>query len=465
MANRQQRDFTRGSIPEHLIMFSLPMFAGSLLQAMYSIVNSIWVGRFMGTEALGAVSLSFPLIMALLSLVMGLTMASTTLVAQFRGAGNEPMVKRTVATSLVLLGVLGAALSLIGFVFRGPLIALVSPPPELKQMATDYFGIYMVGMIFMFLYNVLTAILRGLGDAKTPLTFLVVSTIINIILDPVLILGMGPVPKLGIAGAAVATIFSQAVASVLLWRWVKRNTDLLPQARAEWQVDWSVIQSVLKIGMPSGIQQALVSFGMVAVTAIISSFGSVVIAAYGAASRFDQFGFMPPMAIGMAVSSMVGQNLGAGNFDRVKATVRWACGLTAGICALIAVIAVLWPTILMVLFTDDQAVLSEGSRYLQIMGPTYIPFGLIFILGGVMRGAGDTVPPMFFTVAALWVFRVPLAYLLSRSMGSQGIWLGIAISAVIGMLVHWAYYVTGRWRRKVVAHRVPVPEVQISIAE
>jgi putative MATE family efflux protein len=447
-----------------LISFSLPMFAGSLLQAMHSIANSIWVGRFLGPEALGAVSLSFPMIMALLALVMGLTMATTILVAQYRGANNEPMVRRTVSSSMALLAVLGVALSVIGVVFRGPLIALVSPPPELKGMATSYFGIFMAGMIFSFMYNVLTALLRGLGDAKTPLYFLVVSTGINIALDPLLILGVGPLPKMGVNGAAVATIIAQAASSLLLLGWVRKNTNMLPATLAEWKVDGALIKAVVKIGMPSGIQQALVSFGMVFVTAIVSSFGSTAIAAYGAASRFDQFGFMPPMAIGMAVSSMVGQNMGAGDHDRVKATVRWATIITVAVTAVLSAIAMAWPRILMVLFTDDVHVLAEGSSYLRYMGPAYIAFAMIFIYGGAMRGAGDTVPPMIFAVLALWVFRVPLAYWFSRSMGTSGVWLGIAVSAFVGMAIHWAYYATGRWRKAVITRRPP-PAVEASSAD
>ncbi|MDF2629937.1 MAG: hypothetical protein K0R39_3768 [Symbiobacteriaceae bacterium] len=438
------------------------MFAGSFLQAMHSIANSIWVGRFLGTNALGAVSLSFPMIMALLSLVMGLTMATTILVAQYRGAGKEPMVRKTVSSSMALLAVLGLALSAIGVIFRGPLIQLVDPPAEMAAMATSYFGLFMAGTVFMFLYNVLAALLRGLGDAKTPLWFLLISTGINIALDPLLILGVGPFPQLGINGAAVATIIAQGFSSVLLLGWIRKNTNLLPASFAEWTVDNALIKAVVKIGMPSGIQQALVSFGMVFVTSIVSSFGTTAVAAYGAASRFDQFGFMPPMAIGMAVSSMVGQNLGAGNHDRAKAVVRWGMIITLAVTALLSLIAVAWPRILMVLFTDDTAVLAEGSSYLQYMGPAYIAFAAIFILGGAMRGAGDTVPPMLFAVLALWVFRVPLAWWFSRSMGTNGIWLGIAVSAFVGMAIHWAYYATGRWRRAVVTRQGPAPTAAAS---
>ncbi|MGE5672638.1 MAG: MATE family efflux transporter [Mycobacterium leprae] len=453
MANRQQRDFTRGSIPAHLLFFSLPMFIGSLLQAMYSIVNSIWVGRFLGSHALGAVSVSFPLIMALLSLVMGLTMATSTLVAQYRGAGDEAMVRKSVATSLLLIGGMGALLSVAGFVFRYPLLALVNPPEEIRQMAASYFGIFMAGIVGMFLYNVLTAILRGLGDATTPLKFLVVSTITNVILDPLLILGIG-FPRMGVAGAALATCISQGLSSVLLWRWVVRNTTLMPTSRSDWRIDGGLVRLVLRIGLPSGIQQALVSFGMVVVTSIISSFGADVVAAFGAASRLDQFAWMPGQVLGMAVTAMVGQNLGAQRPERVALIARWASIMVVGVTALVSLVAMLNPTIIMVLFTSDAPVLAEGSVYLRIMGWAYVPFALVFILGGIMRGAGDTIPPMLFTVVALWIARVPMTYYLSRSMGSRGIWWGIALSSVVGLLLHWLYYLTGRWKRAVVKQRL-----------
>lgn len=456
MSNKLQRDFTQGSIPRHLVLFALPMFMGSLLQAFYNTVDSIWVGRFLGPHALGAVSISFPLIMALLSLVMGLGMASTTMVAQYRGAGDERMVKRTVATSLLLLMIIGVGMSLIGVIFRYPLLALVQPPAEIRDQAAAYFGLFMSGILGMFVYNVLTAILRGLGDARTPLNFLAVATAVNVVLDPLFIFGWGPFPEMGVAGAALATIIAQGLSAILLWRWVRRNTTLLPAGRAEWTLDGHLARQIVSIGLPAGLQAVLVSFGMVAVTALISSYGPDVVAAFGAASRLDQFGFMPAMAIGMALSAMVGQNLGAGKEDRVRSTVRWAAILAVGMTAVITLVAVIKPTVLMVLFTDDPSVLRIGSEYLRYIGPAYVAFSLIFILGGAMRGAGDTVGPMIIALVALWGFRVPLAWYLSRIMGTNGIWLGIALSALAGLVLHWVYWLTGRWKKRVVVGRTPM---------
>lgn len=453
MQRSTQRDFTQGSIPRHLLLFSLPLFAGNLLQVLYNTVDSIWVGRFVGVEALGAVSVSFPLMFALLSMIFGITMATTTLVAQYRGAKNEDRVRQTVTNSMTLMSLGALVMSVLGVLFRYQLLDLIRTPVEMRQMAADYLGIFMAGLLPLFVYNALGAILRGLGDSKTPLTFMVWATLANIILDPLLIIGVGPFPQMGVAGAALATVLSQSVACLFMFRWVMKQTDLIPRERHYWRLDLGLIKLILKIGLPAGVQQTLVAFGMVAVVSVVNGFGKTVVAAFGAASRLDQLAFLPAMSIGLAVTSMVGQNLGARQFDRVSSIVRWAAliGITTG--TLVGLLAIFNPTVLMVLFTTDQQVLTEGSAYLQVMGFVYVGYSLLFILGGVMRGAGDTIPVMIFTVVALWLFRVPLAFLLSQYMGSRGIWLGIGISAYLGLLLHLIYYLSGRWKRRVATHQ------------
>lgn len=446
-----QRDFTQGSIVKHIILFSLPMFAGNLLQMLYNVVDSIWVGQVMGPSALGAVSVSMPLIFALLSLVLGLTMATTTLVSQYRGAGNEEMVRKTIGTSLILLGGSGALMGLIGYLFRYPLLRLITTPEEIIHDSAVYLAIFMSGILGLFLYNTLGAILRGLGDAITPLKALAMATVLNIVLDGVFILGLGPLPAMGVAGVAWATILSQGLSSIWLLSWILKKTDLIRLDRSYWRVDGELVRQILKIGLPAGLQQAVVSVGMVAVSALINQHGPNVVAAAGAAQRLDQAAFLPAMSMGLAVSAVVGQNLGAGRFDRVGAAVRWGSIIAAAVTGLVTLVAVLNPTILMVLFTQDQGVLAEGRHYLQIIGWSYIPFALLFILGGVMRGAGDTMATMILTVIGLWAVRVPVAVFLDRQMGTTGIWLSIVISATVSLLLHWGYYSTGRWKRKVVA--------------
>ncbi len=449
MSKALQFDFTKGSIPRHLITFALPMLASNLLQNAQAVIDTIWVGRFVGTHALGTVSTSFPLIFALLSLIIGVTVATSTLVAQFRGAGNEAMVRRTVANSLMLLVGGGFVAAAAGIIFRYPLLRMIGTPTEMLDGAASYLGIFMAGMPVIFVYFAIESIMRGMGNSRTPLQFMTVATITNIILDPLMIAGIGPFPEMGVAGAALATVLSQCVTSALIIWWLLTRTDLVEMKRSFWQFDREVVTLLVRIGLPVGLQMVLVSFSMVAVTALINGYGPVLVAAFGAASKFDQLALLPAISVSGAVGALVGQNLGAGNYDRVRHVVRWSAGLCTAITGTVALIAILKPVVLLRWFTVDPEVLSAGSGYLLIVGLSYVPMAVMMALGGVMQGAGDTMPSLAITVVTQWVLKIPLAWYLSTQLGAQGIWLGIALSGGAGLLLNWAYYLTGRWRRSV----------------
>lgn len=450
MQKGRTQDFTVGSIPRHLILFSIPMFAGNLLQALYNTVDSIWVGRFIGAEALGAVSVSFPIIFALVSLVIGIGMATTVMVSQYAGAKQTEKVRRVVSNSLTLLVGAGVLVSLLGIVFRQPILHLINTPPEIFDMASGYLLIFMAGLVFMFVYNVIGAILRGLGDSRTPLIFLIYATVINIILDPLLIFGLGPFPAMGVAGAALATDIAQGISAFLSVRYLAKNLGLIGWNPADYKLDWELTKLTFKIGVPAGIQHTLVSLGILALNSIINTFGKTIVAAYGAAARLDQFAFMPAMSVSLAVSALVGQNLGAGKEERVREIVFWSNILSVTVTMVVALVAIFAPAALLVLFTGDQEVLQAGSLYLRTVGISYLFFSVLFVLQGVMRGAGDTMPTMVITVISLWLVRIPLAKLLSGTMGIYGVWLAIAFSPVIGLTLTWIYYATGRWKNKVV---------------
>ncbi|MCL6614022.1 MAG: MATE family efflux transporter, partial [Firmicutes bacterium] len=213
MPSDRTSDFSSGSIIRHLISFSLPMLLGNLLQALYNTVDSIWVGRFLGKEALAAVSVSFPVIFLLVAFVTGLTMAATVLVAQYAGARQPEMVRRTVANTIGLLVASGLVLSILGVVFHRAILRLIQTPPSIMPLASNYLSIYLSGLIFTFVYNAASSILRGLGDSHSPTIFLVYATVTNIILDPIFIFGLGPIPRLGVAGAAWATVIAQVLAA------------------------------------------------------------------------------------------------------------------------------------------------------------------------------------------------------------------------------------------------------------
>ncbi len=466
LENKQLTNFTSGSVVKHLITFAIPMFLGNLLQALYNTVDSIWVGRFLGPDALAAVSVGFPIIFTLISMVMGITMATTILVSQYFGAQQHDKVVRAVNNSLLLLAVMGVGVTLIGVIFRRPLLELINTPPEIIDMASDYLGIFMAGLVGMFMYNVTGAILRGLGDSKTPLKFLAYATVLNIILDPLFIFGVGPFPKMGVSGVALATILAQGISAVISLRYLYMKSGIVHYRPGTFKFDKNLTKLTFKIGLPAGVQQVLVSLSGLVVSSIVNSFGATIVAGFGIAARLDQFAFMPAMSVSFAVSALVGQNLGAGKVHRVNETVKWSMILSSGITILVALVALLRPELLLSLFTHDVEVLAAGSLYLRYMGFGYLPLALMFTIGGVLRGTGDTMATMVLTLISLWVVRVPLAKYLSAipSLGVAGIWLAIAISPVIGFLAHVIYYRTGRWKSKVVTQpvspdsTVPQPE-------
>lgn len=452
MSRSGATDFTVGSIPKHLINFSIPMLLGNALQALYNTVDTFWVGRYLGSGALAAVSVSFPIIFILISLVIGITMATTVLVSQYYGAKNEAMVKRVIGNSITMLSVGAVIITVLGIALRTPILRLMNTPPELIKDASGYLVIILAGIIFTVGYNVFGAILRGLGDSKTPLLFLVYSTVTNIILDPLMILGVGPFPRMGINGAALATVIAQAVSVVLAIRHLNRNHHLVKIDRETFGFDGHLVGQTFKIGLPSGIQQMLISFGAAAVMSIINRFGTVAVAAYGVGARFDQFANMPAMSVGLAVSALVGQNLGAGRDDRVKEIVRTGVLLAGAVALTAAAIFLIIPAPLVRLFNNEPLVVEAGVRYLRIMALSYVPFAAMFVVTGVMRGAGDTIPPMIVSLLSLWLVRVPLASFLSQRMQVSGVWTAIVISSLIGLSLATGYYFTGRWKKAAVVH-------------
>lgn len=463
------RDLTRGSIPRHLLAFAVPMLLGNLLQALYNTVDAIWVGRFLGPAALGAVSVSFPVIFIMVVVIMGITMATTVMVAQYAGANRPDMVKRVINNSLTLLLVGGSTVSVLGVALHRPILRLIRTPPEIMADASAYLTIFMSGLMFLLGYNVLGAILRGLGDARTPLMFLVYATVTNIVLDPILIFGLGPIPRLGVRGAALATIIAQALTTVLAIRHLNRKAHLVTFNPREFRYDHELTRAVVRIGLPAGGQQAVVSIGSMVVVSIVNRFGHILTAAYGAGLRLDNFGILPAMSLGLAISALVGQNLGAGHDHRVRLAVRYGVLFSGSIACTIAVLVYALAPVLMAAFTRDPAVHAEGVGFLRVLAFGYVPTALVFALNGVMRGAGDTLPPMLISATTLWLVRVPLAsYLSSTGLGPRGIWLAMVISGAVGATLSAGYYATGRWRRAVLvtAHerRLPRPAGEVTNA-
>jgi putative MATE family efflux protein len=448
-------DFTEGSIPRHLLLFSTPMFLGNLLQAMYNTVDSFWVGRYLGRQALAAVSVGFPIIFALIALVMGLTMATTTLVAQYYGAGQMSRVRRAVSNSLVLQVLMGIVFTMAGVTLRDHLLQLINVPLDVLPLASQYMGIFLTGLTATFLYNASSSILRGLGDSRTSLRFLAYATGMNIVLDPLFIFGIGPIPAMGVAGVALATVISQVFSAVLSVAYLVRQSGLLTLEPGWWKPDWQIMALTFKIGLPAGMQQVLVSLSALFISSLVNRFGSTVVAGFGAAARLDQFAVMPSMSVGLAVSALVGQNLGAGKYERVREIVKWSAALGGGITIAVALLFLSIPQSLLGVFIKDSAVIAAGATYLGYNAFAYVPFALMFVFGGVLRGAGDTLATMAITLMGLWLVRVPLAAYLSSNpaLGIRGVWIAVMISPMVSFLLQLGYYRTGIWKRRAIVKR------------
>jgi len=440
------KDLTQGGETRTIVAFALPMLIGNVFQQLYNMVDSMVVGNFVGTAALAAVGTAFPIIFLMVSLVMGLTMGTTVLVAQYFGAKDEDRVRASVDTGYLTLFWSGLAMSIVGVASTDAILRLLAVPPEVFLEASAYLRIIFAGLLATFGYNGISAILRGLGDSKTPLYLLVVASLLNIVLDLLFVVAFG----WGVAGVAWATVISQAVSFLGgLW-YLDRKKGPARLSLKSLRFDREIFKQGLRIGLPTGVQQTMVSLGMMALTRIVNGHGTVAIAAFSAASRLDSFASMPAMNLSQAISAFTGQNMGAGKTERVRRGHLSAIALGSVISLAVGAVVVLFGGRLVGLFTRDPDVIAEGGRYLLVVGASYILFSTMFINNGVMRGAGDAFIPMINTVLALWIVRIPFAALFSGplGLGTLGIWLSMPAGWLMGAVFSTWYYLGGRWKRK-----------------
>ena len=336
---------------------------------------------------------------------------------------------------------------------------MLNTPEEIMPQAKIFLNITFAGVIFLFGYNSISAILRGLGDSKTPLYFLMFSTMLNVVLVLLFVL----VFHWGIAGSAYATIISQAVAFILGIAYLNKTHKVFRLALTKMEFDKEIFIKSLKIGLPSGAQQMFVAGGMMAINRIVNQFGTNAMAAYTAASRLDSFAVIPAMSLSFGVSSFVGQNLGARKPERVKKGF-YAALLMGAVVSIVTTIAVLlFGKPMISIFSKDADVIRIGVNYLTIVGSFYIVFSTLFITHGVFRGAGDTFIPMLFTLFSLWLIRVPLATTLSKYIGVSGVWWSMPIAWAVGLILSQFYYSSGKWKKKVAIK--PYPQVEETITD
>jgi len=441
---KKMRDLTTGKEGKSILFFAIPMLLGNFFQILNTLVDSIIVGNYIGKSALAAIGSAFPVIFALISLMIGISMGISIIISQYFGAKDMERVKRAIDTAFIFLLSSSAVLGIVGIIFAPQIFSSLHLGEEARNEAITYIRIYLSGIIFMAGFNGAIGILRGLGDSKTPLYFLIIVTISNIVLEIVFI----AILKMGIEGAAFATMGAQVIGAVISITYLNRSHAVVNLRFFKMVFDRMIFKQSLKIGLPSGLQQVFVALGMVALIRIVNEFGTNAMAAYTIAGRIDSFASLPAMSFSMALSSFVGQNIGAGKLNRVKtglkSTLLMSCIITLAVTVLIG----LFSTPLMKAFTKDPEVVAIGANYLIIICSFYLLFTIMFTFTGLLRGAGDTLIPMFITLLSLWIIRIPLAVFLSSKFGITGIWWAIPIAWSFGMIASFLYYKTGKWKKK-----------------
>jgi putative MATE family efflux protein len=440
------QDLTIGKEGKLIFQFAAPMLLGNVFQQLFSIVDSIIVGNFVGKEALAAVGASFPVIFVMVSMIIGLVMGTTVVISQYFGAKDFVKVRRAIDTMYIYSLVAGLISTTAGLIFSEPLLRLLGLPDDIMPQAVQYLRIYLSGIVIFFGYNGTSAVLRGLGDSKTPLYFLIIATVANIILDLLLVAGFG----MGVAGAAYATLLANGIAFLLAILWLNKTHKLIRIAIKGLHFDRLIFRQSIRIGLPTGIQQTLVAMGALALMGIVNKFGTNVIAGFSVASRLDALAIVPAMSFSQAISTFVGQNIGANKPERIRAGLISTVKMSGIVTIITTVFIIFTGHILMSLFTNDIEVIRLGDQYLTIVSSFYITFTLMFIYNGVMRGAGDTLFPMFFSLLSLWLIRIPMAWFLSGKIGATGIWWAIPAGWMIGLLLSYSYYKSGRWKNKAV---------------
>ena len=447
------QDMTVGKPLANLAAFSIPLLIGNLAQQMYNTVDSIVVGQYCGDSALAAVGVSTPIINLMLLLFMGISTGAGILVSQYFGAHKEKELHIAVGNCLTLALISGLIIMVVGPLMVKPLMTLLDTPPDVYDMAVDYLTIILLGILGTGYYNIVSGVLRGLGDSVTPLIFLVVACVLNIILDLVFVIQF----EMSAAGVALATIIAQAISAALcIWKLARTpgvkitRKTLVPEKRMS--------MKIIRLGLPSGLTQAIFSMASIIVQALTNSFGTSVIACSIVVMRVDGFAMMPNFTFGMAMTTFVGQNVGAGYMDRVREGVR--VGLRAGLAISVVLVAgiLIFGENLMRMFTSTEEVVQLGIHMMRILALGYIAMAITQSLSGVMRGAGDTMTPMWISIITTVVLRMPLAYGLAYLTRSEQLPNGSPDSLFISLLISWVAgavitslaYRKGSWKKKAV---------------
>ena len=445
-------DMTTGSPWKKIAVFTAPMLLGNIAQQLYNTVDSIVVGKYVGDNALAAVGSASPILNLLLVLFIGISTGATVMVSQYFGARDRDKLSKTVGNCITLTALASLIIMVVGPLVARPLLELLDTPASIIDWCTSYLNILMWGVAGVAFYNILCGVLRGLGDSMSALLYLLVATVLNIVLDLWFVAGL----DMGVAGVALATAIAQGVSALMCLLKLLRMQDVFDMRARYLKLRGEFAGTIVKLGLPSGITQAIFSMAMIVVQSLTNSFGEMVIAANVIIMRVDGFAMMPNFSFGTAMTTYTGQNVGAGKMDRVHSGTKQGTLMAVGFSTAITVLILLFGRNLMGVFTNTAELVALSADMMKILAVGYIAMAVTQCLSGVMRGAGDTMTPMWISMFTTVIVRVPvaygLAYITRSAARPQGhytsIWISLLFSWVLGALVTFIMYRRGGWRKK-----------------
>ncbi len=441
------KDFTKGNPMKVIFTFAVPMLIGNIFQQLYSTVDSIIVGNFEGKNALAAISGSASVQFLILAIAFGFTAGMSVVISQVYGARDYKKLKRVMSTGILFIIGLSVVLGVTGIVIAGPLLRLLGTPAEIMNNAQLYLRIMFIGMPAAFLYNYFASILRAIGDSRSPLYFLIISSLTNIVLDYAFVAFLG----WGVMGVAVATVMSQILSDVLCFVYINRRVDVYKLKREEYVFDRDILRAIVNYGLPAAIQQSIVSVSMLFVQSFVNFFGADMMAAFGVSNRIEGFVTMPMMNLAMALSTFAGQNIGAGREKRAISGIRATMIMQAVFCGVMAFVLPAASVSLIDLFglADDPSVIQLGTMGISFAAKFYILFALFQTLNQFHRGVGDT---KFSLVASIFMImvRIPMTYVLVHivKLGEISVWMGMVSGWMASLLINTLRFLSGKWRGK-----------------
>ena len=439
-------DLTTGKEWKVLLFFSFPLLLGNILQQLYLIIDSVIVGRFIGVEALAAISACYFVYYFIIAIVIGIGSGITVVVSQYFGARRYAEVQLAATSFVIFTLFAGIALSIIGICFAENIFRMIRTPEDVIPSAVEYFRVYIAGSAIYLIFNSLISVMRGIGDARRPLYFSLIATLANVVLCYLFVVTF----KWGLQGAAFSTIIAQLIGVAIAFIYINAKHPIISLRWSRIRFDRTIFSKGIRIGLPTSVQQGAIALGLIALLGIVNSFGTPTLTAYGAAGKIEIFITQPILALCSALAAFTGQNIGAKRYDRIRNGLRYMLLITTAISAAAMALIIPFSDAIMRLFTTDSEVIAIGREYLLLITLFYIFHALMNTYNGLLRGSGATLFPMIISIVSLWIIRIPLAYLFSSRWGVNGIWWSIVTAWVLGFVATYTYYRMNSWKRKAI---------------